>query len=368
MKVLIAMSGGVDSSVAAYLLKQQGYECIGCTMKLFTNGDPVKIPDGQSADPACPEADGTKDARAVAERMGIPFYVFDFTDRFRETVMQDFADNYIAARTPNPCIVCNRCLKFGALYDRAKELGCDFIATGHYARIGRENGRYVLKKGSEPEKDQSYVLYNLTQEQLAHVLFPLGELSKSEVRRLAAEQGLVNAEKPESQDICFVPGGDYAGFIHRFCNAEFPEGDVTDTSGRLMGRHRGLIHYTVGQRKGLGIAAEVPMYVRRLNAEKNTVVLARAEEMFDTALTASGFSWVSGKAPDRPVRCKARVRYHHPEQDATVTACPDGTVHVCFDRPVRAITPGQSVVLYDGDSVLGGGVINSSYERNGAKC
>ena len=322
-RVLVAMSGGVDSSAAAAILQSQGYDCIGCTLRLFDKGG-----DNSDAD--------IRAAESVCAAMGIPYCVFNYQNEFRDCVIADFVQNYIDGRTPNPCIVCNRRMKFGALMRRAEQLGCEFVATGHYARIECVGDRFLLKKALDPAKDQSYVLYSLTQEQLAHVLFPLGGMEKADVRALVTEKSFKNAQKPESQDICFVPDGDYAGFIERFSDNTFPAGDVVDTAGNLLGRHRGLIHYTVGQRKGLGIAAEAPLYVRRIDAANN---------------------WIPSPLPDAPVRCKARIRYHHPEQPCTVIPLSADSVRVVFDEPVRAITPGQAAVFYDGDTVLGGGTI-----------
>ena len=351
-KVLIAMSGGVDSSVAAFLMKEQGCDCIGATMKLFHNEDI-----GGKSSRTCCSLEDVEDARSVAFHLGIPYYVFNFSDDFRARVIGRFIAAYERGATPNPCIDCNRYLKFERLYERARILGCDAIVTGHYARIVFENGRWLLKKALDESKDQSYVLYSLTQEQLAHTRLPLGALHKSETRRIAAEQRFYNAGKPDSQDICFVPDGDYAGFIARYTGHGCPTGDFVDESGQGLGRHKGIVHYTVGQRKGLGIAADAPLYVKRIDAQENRVVLSGSDALFSRELTANDFNWISCDTPPRELRATARVRYHQREQAATVTVLPDGRVHLVFDEPQRAITPGQAVVLYDGDTVLGGGTI-----------
>ena len=351
-KVLIAMSGGVDSSVAAFLMKEQGCQCIGATMKLFHNEDI-----GVKRTKTCCSLEDVEDARSVAFRLGIPYYVFNFSDDFKGQVIDRFIAAYERGATPNPCIDCNRYLKFERLYERARILGCDAIVTGHYARIEQENGRWLLKKSLDESKDQSYVLYSLTQEQLAHTRLPLGVMHKSETRRIAEEQGFYNADKPDSQDICFVPNGDYAGFIARFTGHDCSAGDFVDEDGHVLGRHKGIVHYTVGQRKGLGIAADAPLYVKQIDAASNRVVLSGNESLFSRELTANDFNWIAYDVPPRELRASARVRYHQREQAATVTVLGDGRVHLVFDEPQRAITPGQAVVLYDGDSVLGGGTI-----------
>ena len=351
-KVLIAMSGGVDSSVAAFLMKEQGCQCIGATMKLFHNEDI-----GVKATKTCCSLEDGEDARLVALRLGIPYYVFNFSDDFKGQVIDRFISSYARGATPNPCIDCNRYLKFERLYERARILGCDAIVTGHYARIEQENGRWLLKKALDESKDQSYVLYSLTQEQLAHTRFPLGALHKSETRRIAEEQGFYNADKPDSQDICFVPDGDYAAFIARYTGHDRPAGDFVDESGHVLGRHKGIVHYTVGQRKGLGIAADAPLYVKRIDAQENRVVLGGNESLFSRSLTAQDFNWIAFDVPPRELRVTARVRYHQREQAASVTVLEDGRVPLLFDEPQRAITPGQAVVLYDSDTVLGGGTI-----------
>lgn len=351
-KVLIAMSGGVDSSVAAFLMKEQGCQCIGATMKLFHNEDI-----GVKRTKTCCSLEDVEDARSVAFRLGIPYYVFNFSDDFKGQVIDRFIAAYERGATPNPCIDCNRYLKFERLYERARILGCDAIVTGHYARIEQENGRWLLKKSLDESKDQSYVLYSLTQEQLAHTRLPLGAMHKSETRRIAEEQGFYNADKPDSQDICFVPNGDYAGFIARFTGHGCPAGDFVDEEGHVLGRHKGIVHYTVGQRKGLGIAADAPLYVKQIDAASNRVVLSGNESLFSRELTANDFNWIAYDVPPRELRASARVRYHQRTQAATVTVLGDGHVHLVFDEPQRAITPGQAVVLYDGDTVLGGGSI-----------
>lgn len=352
MKILIAMSGGVDSSVAAGLLCRDGNECIGATMKLYHNED-AGIPRAHT----CCSLDDVEDARSVCYKLGMPYYVFNFSDDFGEKIIDKFVRSYESGLTPNPCIDCNRYMKFDKLYERAKILGCDHIATGHYARITQENGLYQLRKAYDETKDQSYVLYDMTQERLSRTLFPLGELRKTEARELARQSDFINADKPDSQDICFVLDGDYAGFIARYTGRDCPAGDFVDESGRVLGRHKGIVHYTVGQRKGLGIAADAPLYVKRIDAAENRVVLSGNDALFSRELTANDFNWIAYDGPPRELRATARVRYHQREQAATVTVLEDGHVRLVFDEPQRAITPGQAVVLYDDDTVLGGGTI-----------
>ncbi len=341
-KALIAMSGGVDSSLAAKIMKDEGFECVGCTMRLY--GD-------------CGAHDDAEDAAEAAEKLGIPFQVLDLREGFRENVIDRFVAAYGAGQTPNPCILCNRYMKFDRLYRQAEALGCDHVVTGHYARIERDGDEYRLKKAADLSKDQSYVLYFLTQEQLKHTLFPLGEMKKSEVRKLAGANGFNNAGKPDSQDICFVPDGDYAAFLERQRGSAYPPGDFTDSRGNVLGTHKGIVRYTIGQRKGLGIAFGRPMYVTAIDSAGNTVVLGEDKELFSRDLTAGGFSWISGRAPEHEIVCRAKIRYRHQEQPATARPLADGRVAVRFDEPQRAITPGQAAVLYDGDTVLGGGTI-----------
>ena len=355
-KALIAMSGGVDSSVAAKLTLDMGYDCIGCMMKLYDITDEGVI-DGPKASRTCCSVDDAEDARSVAYRLGMPFYVFNFKDEFRQQVIDRFVDSYLKGITPNPCIECNRYLKFERLYQRALELGCDKIVTGHYARIEFNGERYLLKKGIDASKDQSYVLFRLTQELLAHTIFPLGALSKDESRRIAAENGFVNASKPDSQDICFVPDGDYAAVIERYTGVKVPEGDFVDMSGKVLGRHKGIIHYTIGQRRGLGISAPEPLYVCAIDVPNNKVVLGPDEALFTREVKTTDFNWIPGGKIPAELRCSAKIRYHHKEQPGTLYPADDSTCRFIFDEPQRAITPGQSLVLYDGDEVLGGGTI-----------
>ncbi len=354
-KALIAMSGGVDSSLAAKLMTDRGFQCIGCTMKLYNNEDA-----GIERTRTCCSLDDVEDARSVAYALGMPFYVFNFTDDFRSTVIRRFIDSYEHGVTPNPCIDCNRFMKFGKLFDRAKILGCDYVVTGHYARIEEQDGVFLLKKAADESKDQSYVLYAMTQEQLAHVMFPLGDMRKTEVRALAEKCGFVNAAKPDSQDICFVPDGDYAGVIEKHTGHRPVCGNFVDKSGNVLGQHKGVIHYTIGQRRGLGISAPAPLYVCDICPHTNEVVLGGNDELFRREADVIDFNWISGAAPTHGLRCKAKIRYRHPEQWATVTPAGSSAVHIVFDEPQRAITPGQAAVLYDGDTVLGGGVIQKN--------
>jgi len=354
---LIAMSGGVDSSVAALLVSESGMNCIGATMKLFENGDTLL-----KNEKACCSLEDSEDARSVAVKLEMPYYVFNFTEQFRESVIERFIYSYENGITPNPCIDCNRYLKFEKLYRRAKEAGYEYVVTGHYARIeyNEATGRYELKKAADSNKDQSYVLYSMTQEQLAHTLFPLGGLTKPEVRKIASEHGFINANKHESQDICFVQGGKYTDFIKNYTGKDYPPGDFTDTSGNILGRHKGIIGYTVGQHKGLGLITKEPMYVKKICQEKNTVVLCTAAELYTSELIADNVNLISVEKITEPIRISAKIRYRHDEQPAVAHQLEDGRLHIKFDAPQRAVTPGQAVVLYDGDTVVGGGAIKDT--------
>lgn len=354
-KALIAMSGGVDSSVAAALMCEKGYECIGVTMKLYHNEDI-----GVCSEKTCCSLDDVEDARSVAYELGMQYHVFNFTEDFEKQVIDRFISAYENGDTPNPCIDCNRFMKYDKLHKRAQLLGCDTMVTGHYARVEYEesSGRWLLKKAKNKAKDQSYVLYFLSQEQLSCAQFPLGEFeSKDEVRGLAFKYGFMNAKKHDSQDICFVPDGDYAAFIRRHTGKEYPCGAFVDQEGTVLGEHKGIIKYTIGQRKGLGLSLPAPLYVCRKCMEKNEVVLAPEKELFSTVLTAKDFNWIAYDAPQSPVRVTAKPRYRAKEAPATAEVLADGRVRVVFDEPQRAITAGQAVVLYDGDVVVGGGTI-----------
>lgn len=351
MKALIAMSGGVDSSVAAYLVKRDGYDCIGATMKLYEN-------EVELSEKSCCSLDDVLDAKSVARSLSIPHYTFNLKADFKEKVISKFISDYESGATPNPCIECNRHLKFAALYDKARALGCDYIVTGHYAQIKEKDGKFHLFKAVDESKDQSYVLYSLTQELLSHILLPLGSLTKDETRDIAQRQGLCVSDKAESQDICFIPDGDYAAFIKRSTGRVYPEGDFVDTNGNVLGKHKGIINYTIGQRKGLGIALGAPAYVGKIDKENNRVVLCKNEELFVRSLDASDFNWISGEVPSEPVNCLAAVRYRGALKAATVIPTGEKTVHLEFSEPTRAATPGQAVVLYRDNEVLGGGTIN----------
>jgi len=347
-KAIIAMSGGVDSSVAAYLTIEKGYSCIGATMKLFTGGE---------QDSTCCSLSDIEDAKAVSHRLGMEHFVFNFTDDFDEKVIKKFINAYEIGATPNPCIECNRYLKFEKLIRRMEELDYDYVVTGHYARIEKCGDRYLLKKAVDETKDQSYVLYSMTQKQLSHTLFPLGEYTKEEARKIAEENGFINARKKDSQDICFVPDGDYAKFIEEYSGKTYPDGDFVDQSGNILGRHKGIIRYTVGQRKGLGLSLPAPMYVMKKDTEKNQVILCSNEELFSNSLYAENFNWIAYENPTEKIRVKAKIRYNQKEEDAIVTPLENGRVFVEFLKPQRAVAKGQAVVLYDGDIVVGGGTI-----------
>ena len=354
------MSGGVDSSVAAALMCRAGYTCVGVTMKLYANEEI-----GISREHTCCSLSDVEDARSVAAALGMQFFVFNFTDDFAEEVIDRFVTAYEEGRTPNPCIDCNRYMKFEKLYTRAKALGCDFIVTGHYARVDydAERGRWLLKKSLNTAKDQSYVLYSMTQDQLAHTQFPLGDFTDKEaVREVAEEYGFLNARKHDSQDICFVVNGNYADFIESYTKKHYPPGDFVDPEGNVLGRHKGLIRYTVGQRRGLGLSLKAPMYVRRKDTENNRIVLAYAKDTYARALTATEFNWIICGDEDGDVRVTAKTRYHAPEVAATARKQADGSVRLVFDEPQRAVALGQAVVLYQGENVVGGGTISAVEE------
>lgn len=341
-RALIAMSGGVDSSVAALLTQEAGYEIAGMTLRLCESADDSAI----------------QDASTVAGALDIPFTVMDFREDFEAQVVRRFIDAYEHGETPNPCVYCNRHIKFQKILQEALKSGYDTVVTGHYAVIEQnaDNGRMVLKKSRDAKKDQSYMLYALTQEQLAHVYFPLGDLTKDEVRQIAAKHGFVNADRGDSQDICFIPDGDYAGFIRSHSGKDPVPGNFVGTTGEVYGRHKGIIHYTIGQRKGLGLSFPEPMYVGGIDPERNEVLLCRHEALFSRELTANQINFVAYEI-DGPTREKAKIRYHHTEQPATVTRTGENSISVVFDEPQRAVTKGQAVVLYDEDRVVGGGII-----------
>ena len=334
------MSGGVDSSVTAAIIQQRGYECIGATMNLY-----------------CGSQKDASDAKNVAHTLGMRHFEFDLKTEFENNVISRFVNQYENGLTPNPCIDCNRALKFGALLKEADALGCDVIATGHYARIVFENGRYLLKKGVDESKDQSYVLYSLTQSELSRIFLPLGDMPKTEVRELARSLGFESADKKDSQDICFVPDGNYAAFIENYTGKTYPEGDFVDKDGNILGRHRGIIRYTIGQRKGLGLALPQPMYVKEKNLDKNTVLLSLNDELFTDSLIAKEFNWITFEDPPAQFEAYVKTRYKAKPAKATVTLLSKDRVKIVFDTPQRAITAGQAAVLYDGDTVIGGGTI-----------
>ena len=356
IKALIGMSGGVDSSVAAFLTQQAGYDCIGATMRLYDNETIA-----QESNTCC-TLDDVEDARSVARRLGMPHYTFNFKEDFEEKVIRKFVQCYEQGCTPNPCIDCNKFLKFDRLLRRAQELGCEYVVSGHYAQIKRDpdSGRYLLYKAKDAAKDQTYFLACLDQHQLSHILFPLGGLTKAEVRRIAEENGFVNARKHDSQDICFVPQGDYVAFMEHYTGRTYPAGDYLDLEGNVVGRHRGAVCYTLGQRKGLGIAMGAPVYVCRKDMEKNTVTVGPREALFSPALRAADWNWYPFPALTEPMQVTVKTRHSQHQQSATVYPEENGFARVEFDSPQRAVTPGQAVVLYQGDLVIGGGTITEA--------
>lgn len=354
-KVVIGMSGGVDSSVAAYLLKQKGYDVIGVTMQIWQEeADNIQEENG-----GCCGLSAVHDARRVADQLEIPYYVMNFRKEFKENVIDYFVHEYLEARTPNPCIACNRYVKWEALLKRSLDIGADYIATGHYARVIQlPNGRYTLKQSVTQAKDQTYALFNLTQDQLSHTLMPVGDYSKDQIRKIAEEIHLMVANKPDSQEICFVPDDDYANFIKEETGTEIPEGNFVDLDGNILGRHKGIIHYTIGQRKGLGISMGHPIYVKEIRTDTNEVILANEEKsIFSTVLTADNINYMGAEKFEPGMEMTGKIRYSHKGEKCVVKACEDGKITLEFANPVRAVTPGQAVVLYDGDYVLGGGII-----------
>lgn len=357
-RVVVAMSGGVDSSVVAAILKERGYDVIGITMQIWPKSQENPA---QERPGGCCSLSAVEDARAVAHDLGIPYYVVNLREEFEQEVIDYFCREYARGRTPNPCIVCNHRLKFGALLEKALSLGAEYVATGHYARVqfDERRGRFLLLRGVDEHKDQSYALYGLSQYQLGHSLFPLGRLKKEETRRIAATLGLPVAAKRDSQEICFVPDDDYRGFLWQHIPDRIKPGPFLDRTGRVLGTHKGLPFYTVGQRRGLGFASGERLYVTSLDPERNAVILGRAEDLYSQELTVEEVNWVSIAPPSLPLTAAVKVRYNGAETPAEIIPTGDNGLIVRFERPVRAATPGQAAVFYQGDEVLGGGVISS---------
>jgi tRNA-specific 2-thiouridylase len=353
MRIVVAMSGGVDSSVAAALLAEQGHDVVGLSMQLYDQRG------GEQTWGSCCTLDDLHDARRVASAIGFPHYIVNFERQFRETVISNFVQEYASGRTPLPCAHCNSDLKFSTLLERARGLGAECVATGHYARVERDvHGRWLLKRSADPEKDQSYFLFSLTQDQLARAVFPVGTLAKSEVRTQARRLGLAVAEKPDSQEICFIPDGDYAMFIERKEPSVARAGAIVDEHGHQLGTHGGIHRFTVGQRKGLGIASTIPLYVLQIDPDAGNVMVGPRNALERTRLTASSVNWIATDVPAAPVRVTAQIRHRHKPAAGVVWALPDGRAKMIFDEPQAAITPGQAVVFYDGDAVVGGGWID----------
>jgi tRNA-uridine 2-sulfurtransferase len=366
MKIAVAMSGGVDSSAAAAILKEQGHELVGFTMQLWNQRRGISVDEnGEPLPSRCCSLDDVYDARRVAEELGFPFYVLNLEREFERDVVQPFVTSYLHGETPIPCVACNSRLKFASLDRLAASLGCEKVATGHYARVefDPDPNRYRLLRGRDSQKDQSYFLWELTQDQLSRSLFPLGEMSKPDARDAARRNELAVAEKSESQEICFVPDGDYAGFIDRYLEVEAQQdrlpgtGEIVNTVGEVIGTHTGIHRYTVGQRRGIGISAERPLYVTGIDSVRNRIIVGEQDELLSEEFTAAGVNWIVIDDPTEPVRAEVRVRYRHTPAPATITPLPNQRVQVKFDQPQRAITPGQATVFYRGDEVVGGGWI-----------
>lgn len=360
--VVVAMSGGVDSSLSAALLMEQGYDVIGIHMRLHhLHAASRQNTASGRLNKGCCSADDVDDARLVCYELGIPFYVLDFEGDFRKTVIDNFVTEYSKGRTPYPCLMCNRYVKFDSLLKRAEQLGADHLATGHYARVtcDEATGKYSLRKALDPSKDQAYVLYHLGQHELSHLLFPLGEHRKTDVREMSAERNLVTAGKPDSQEICFIPNNNYRTFLEKVSPGMAQPGDMVDTAGRVVGKHTGVPNYTIGQRKGLGALGPEPSFVLELRPADNTVVVGSNDELLAHTLTADDVNWVAGETPNEPFRANVKIRYRAPEVPATVTPLADGRFRADFDTPQRAVTPGQAAVIFIEDVVIGGGTIEA---------